>query len=233
LVKEKRHSVALGALAYFAVVLTIAGCSRQLPPGERNNFHAFGVQHASLHFEYFGETRGTEDLFEDSSGLREAHLAHLEIITEKGFHPTITYTVRDVNHAIIVDSVKMQEVRLLDKTFDSLFRLPFDDVPTPDGQFASYIAHGGFHLTGDTNILASGLSLKSHVWQLGEETSYIYEFKGLIIGRKTIVEGHENDLRLMSIDTTSPIDPARFVPPHGFPVRDVTKGIPNAPRSEP
>jgi hypothetical protein len=222
-----------GLFAYLAIVLTIVGCSRELPPGERNNFHPFGVQHASLHLEYFGEIRGTDDLFEDSSGIREAHLVHLEMITEKGFHPTITYTVRDVNHATIIDSVKMREVRLIDKTFDSLFHLPFDDVPTPDGHFASYIAHGGYHLAGDTTILASGLSLKSHVWQLGEETSYLFEFKGLIIGRKTIFEGHENDLRLVSIDTTSPIDPARFNPPHGFPVIDMTKDIPNAPRSEP
>jgi hypothetical protein len=75
--------------------------------------------------------------------------------------------------------------------------------------------------------------LKSHIWQLAEQSSYIYEFKGLVVGRMSNFNGHENDLRLMSIDTTSPIDPARFEPPHGFPVIDMTRSIPNTPRSEP
>ncbi len=219
--------------ASFAVIVMIASCSRPLPPGERNNFHYFGVQHASLHLEYFGDMRGTEDLFEDSSGLREAHLVHSELITEKEFHPTMTYTVRDMGHVTVVDSVKVQELRVIDKTSDSLFHLPNGDVPTPEDQFASYIEQGGFHLLGDTNILAGSMSLKAHVWQLGEQSSYIFEFKGLVVGRKDILDGQENDLRLLSIDTTSPIDPARFEPPHGFPVMDRTKPRPNRPGSEP
>jgi hypothetical protein len=213
--------------------LTIAGCSRELPPGERNNFHPFGVQHASLHLEYFGETRGTEDLYEDSSGLREAHYVHSEIITEKAFQPTITCTIRDLTQITVVDSVKLQEVRLIDKPFDSLFHLPYGDVPTPDGQFASFIKRGGYSLHGDTDILAGSMDIKAHVWRLNEEESNIYEFKGLIIGRKTVINGHESDLRLLSIDTTSPIDPARFVPQHGFRVMDMTKTMMNQSRSQP
>jgi hypothetical protein len=215
------------------IVLAIAGCSRQLPPGERNNFHAFGVQHAALHLENFGDTRGTEDMYEDSSGLREVHIVHSELITEKAFRPTITYTVRDVSHVTLVDSVKIQEVRLFDKSADSLFHLPFGDVPTPEAQFASYFEQRSYHLRGDTNILASGLNLKSHIWQLAEQPSYIYEFKGLVVGRMSDFSGHENYLRLTSIDTTTPIDPARFSPPHGFQVIDMTKGAQNASPSEP
>ena len=98
LIKEERHSVPRSMFACLTILLAIAGCSRELPPGERNNFHVYGVGHASLHFEYFGDTRGTEDLYEDSSGLREAHIVHSELITAKAFHPTITYTVRDVSH---------------------------------------------------------------------------------------------------------------------------------------
>ena len=85
----------------------------------------------------------------------------------------------------------------------------------------------------DTIIIASGLNLKSHVWQLGGQPSYLFEFKGLLVGRMSNMDGHENDLRLISIDTTSPIDPARFDPPHGFPVMDREKSAPKAPTSEP
>jgi hypothetical protein len=233
LVKEKRHNVPRGMFAFIAILLTIAGCSRQLPPGERNNYHPFGVGHASLHLEYFGDTRGTEDMYEDSSGLREAHGIHSEFITEKAFHPTITYTARIVDSVAIVDSIKQQEIRLIDKSVDSLFHLPYSDVPTPQDRFRNYFEQRGYTLHGDTNILASGMNLKSHVWQLGEQASYIFEFKGLIVGTKNNIDGHENDLRLMSIDTTSPIDPARFEPPHGFPIIDRTKHRMNAHGSEP
>ncbi len=219
--------------ACLTILLAIAGCSRELPPGERNNFHVYGVGHASLHFEYFGDTRGTEDLYEDSSGLREAHIVHSELITAKAFHPTITYTVRDVSHVTIVDSVKMLEERLIDHTFDSLFRLPDGDVPTPDNQFADFFEQRGYHLRGDTTITAGDMNLKSHVWELGEQPSFVFEFKGLVVGRKINIDGSENDLRLMSIDTTTPIDPARFEAPHGFPVRDETKVETQAPGSEP
>jgi hypothetical protein len=219
--------------AYLTIVLTIAGCSRQLPPGERNNFHSFGVAHAALHLENFGVTRGTEDMFEDSSGLREVHIVHSEFMTEKAFHPTITYTVRNVSNITIVDSVKVVELRMIDETSDSLFHLPYGDVPTPEGQFASHFEQHGYVLRGDTTIIASGMNLKSHIWQLGVQPSYLFEFKGLIVGRMTNMNGHENDLRLISIDTTSPIDPARFNPPHGFPVVDREKSAPNAPTSEP
>jgi hypothetical protein len=210
----------------FAFVLfcgIAAGCSRQLPPGERNNYRPFGVQHAALHLEYFGNTRGTEDLYEDSSGLREAHFTHFEVIGQDAFHPTFVYTLRDIGAVTIVDSVKMQTVRLVDKTTDSLFHLPSDEVPTPDGQFGSFFARRGFVLRGDTNIVASGVTLKAHIWQQAEEPSYIFEYKGLTVGKMNNYDGRENDLRLMSIDTVTPIDPSRFVAPNGFPVMDMTK----------
>jgi hypothetical protein len=233
LIKEERHNVSPGLFVGIVIVLAIAGCSRQLPPGERNNFHPFGVEHASLHFEYFGFTRGSEDLYEDGSGLREVHDIHSEAITEKGFHPTSTYTVRDVSHTTTVDSVKMVEVRLIDKTMDSLFHLPNGDIPTPDGQFGSTATQRGYALRGDTIIVASGVSIKAHIWQLGVQQSFLFEFKGLIVGNKANINGNENELRLMAIDTTSPIDPARFEPPHGFPVMDLTKESSNSPGSQP
>ncbi len=228
MIKEKRHSSSLGVIASVAIVLAIAGCSRQLPPGERNNYRPFGVEHATLHFEYFGNTRGTEDLYEDSSGLREAHLIHSELITEKGFHPIFNYTVRNVGQVTIIDSVKMLEIRMIDKMNDSLFHLPYGDVPTSDSQFSSFFGHVGYTLRGDTNIVANNITLKAHVWQLGDRPTYIYEFKGLLVGRKS----NTGDLRLLSIDTTTPVDPARFEPPHGFPVMDRTKA-PDSPNPTP
>jgi hypothetical protein len=208
----------------FLLLCAIAtGCSRQLPPGERNNYHPFGVQHVALHLEYFGGTRGTEDLYEDSSGLREAHYSHFEVIGKDAFHPTIVYTLRDIGAVTIVDSVKMQTVRLVDKMTDSLLHLPMDEVPNPEDQFASFVGRRGFVLRGDTNIVASGITLKAHVWQQAQYPSYLFEYKGLTVGKTNNYDGHENDLRLMSIDTVTPIDPNRFVAPNGFPVMDMTK----------
>ena len=191
------------------------------------------MEHASLHFEYFGFTRGSEDIYEDSSGLREGHDIHSEAITEKAFHPTNTYTVREGSRVTAVDSVKMVEVLRIDKTMDSLFHLPSGDIPTPDDQFASAFKQRGYVLRGDTNILVSGMSLKAHIWQLSERPSYLFEFKGLIVGNKANINGQENELRLMAIDTTSPIDAARFEPPHAFPLMDLTKESSNSPGSQP
>lgn len=223
----------LGVFVCVAVILAVAGCSRQLPPGQHNNFHAYGVQHASLHLEYFGDTRGTEDFFEDSAGLREAHGVHSEFVTDEKFQPTSTYTVRIGSNITIVDSVRVVEVRLTDKTADSLFHLPADNVPTPEEQFKNFIGKRGFILRGDTSIQASGMSLKAHVYQSGEQPSYLFEYKGLILGSSNNNEGHITELRLMSIDTISPIDPARFVSPHGLPVMDMNKAVRNAPGSQP
>jgi hypothetical protein len=206
------HRKTFGVLLCCALA---AGCSRQLPPGERNNFHPFGVEHASLHFEYFGDIRGSEDFYEDSSGLREAHDIHSELITEKGFHPTYTYTVRDVSHVTSVDSVKIVELRMIDKTMDSLFHLPNGDVPAPDDQFGSAVSQRGYVLRRDTSILASGMNITAHVWQLGEQPSYLFEFKGFVVG------------------TMANINPARFEPPHGFPIMDLSKAPSDGSGSQP
>ncbi len=216
----------------FLVVLfcgLTAGCSRQLPPGERNNFHPFGVRHAWLHLEYLGDTRGWEDIYEDSSGFLEAHLVHSEIAVKDQFHSTITYTVRRGSSVTVVDSVQQKEIRLLDRISDSLYHLPNGDVPTPDDQFGSYFGQQGYIVRGDTTIVAGNMSLKSHIWQVGQQQNYIFEFQGFIVGSKSNIEGHENDLRLISMDTTSLLDPAWFSPSHGFPVVDMTKGMPTAP----
>ena len=205
--------------ALFFCCVAAAGCSRHLPPGEHNNFHPYGVEHAALHFEYFGDIRGTEDLFVDSFGAREAHIIHSELITDDGFRPTITYSIRTGSDLTIVDSVQHAEIKLIDRMMDSVYHLLPSQVPTPQGEFANVFTPKGFHLTGDTTILG----LNAHIWAHHGTPGFMLEWRGLVVGSKDIIEGHEHELRLLSIDTTTPIDPARFIPPLGFPVHDLTK----------
>ena len=201
-----------------AIVFSIAGCSRELPPGSRNNFHPYGVEHATLHLEYFGDVRGTEDFFIDSFGTREAHGVHNEVITPDGFHPTITCTVRTGSDVIVIDSVKQVEAHMLDPVLDSLYRLS-GSVPSSEEQFKNYYRSLNYHIIGDTTVLG----LLAHIWQLAEAPSYVFEWRGLIIGNKNGMGGHITNLRLLSVDTTSPIPPARFEVSHGFHVLDLTK----------
>ncbi|HZK76994.1 MAG TPA: hypothetical protein VFD13_08810 [Candidatus Kapabacteria bacterium] len=196
-----------------------AGCSRHLPAGEHNNFHPYGVEHAALHFEYFGDIRGTEDFFIDSFGTREAHIIHSELITDKGFRPTITYSIRTGSDITVVDSVQHVEVKLLDRMMDSIYHLLPSQVPTPQAEFGNVFVPKAFHLAGDTTILG----LKADIWEHHGTPGFMLEWRGLVVGSMDINEGHEHELRLISVDTTNPIDPARFVPPSGFPVHDVTK----------
>ena len=220
-------------IVFFLLVLSaIAGCSGG-DKGPVNNFHPYGIRHAAMHLEYFGLTRGTDDLFFDNFGEREAHIAHSEIITDKDFHPTITYSVRNLANVTVVDSVKMDAVRLIDKTYDSLYHLSPGDMPTYEEQFKGFFGNRGYVMRGDTTIRTPGVTLHAHVWQQGEMPSYIYEFNGLVVGNYININGNTNELRLVSIDTVNAIDTARFVPPVGFPLRDMTKQSSNLSSQQP
>ncbi|MFI5202343.1 MAG: hypothetical protein ACHQNE_08145 [Candidatus Kapaibacterium sp.] len=204
---------------FFSCCIMAAGCSRHLPAGEHNNFHPYAVRHAALHFEYFGDVRGTEDFFIDSFGEREAHIVHCELITQKGFRQTITYSIRQGWDLVIVDSVQRVEVKLIDRMMDSVYHLLPSQVPTSQAEFANVFTPKGFRLAGDTTVHG----LNAHIWVNQGTQGFMLEWRGLVVGSKDVIEGHEHELRLLSIDTTSPIDPARFIPPSGFPVHDLTK----------
>lgn len=210
-------------LALIAACIAASSCSRDLPPGQRNNFHPYAVHHAALHFEYFGDVRGTDDLFIDSFGAREAHIVHFEVVTDKGFVPTITYSVRTGSNLDVVDSVRRVEVKLIDRPLDSIEHLLPSDIPTIEGGFRDSFVPPGYSAAGDTTVLG----MKAHLWTNPHVPSYLIEWDGMLIGRWDLGGGHLHELRLISIDTTSPIDPARFIPPPGFPVHDLTK--PGAP----
>lgn len=199
--------------------LTSAGCSHHLPPGEHNNFHPYAVRHAILHFEYFGDIRGTEDLIVDSFGAREVHIVHFEIASEKGFIPRINYIVRTGADLDVVDSVRRVEVKLIDRPLDSLEHLLPGNIPTVEEAFRNNFVPPGYSAAGDTTVLG----LKAHVWTNPHIPSYLIEWSGILIGKGDEVGGRVHELRLMSIDTTTPVDPARFIPPSGFPIRDLTK----------
>jgi hypothetical protein len=229
--KEMPRNSALIFAFWLLSLSMIAGCSHE--KGPMNNFHPYGINHAALHLEYFGETRGTDDLFFDNFGKREAHIMHSEVITDKGFRPTFTYSARNFATVTAVDSIKLTAVRLIDKTYDSLFHLSPGDVPTPEQQFASFFGSQGFVRRGDTVIRAQGVTLDAHVWQQSEQPSYLYEYRGLVVGNYANIGGHVNELRLVSIDTVNAIDTMRFAPPNGFPLRDLTKQGSNLPNGQP
>jgi hypothetical protein len=206
------------------VPLLLIGCSRN-----KAKFHPYGIQHAIVHLQYFGEIRGTDDIIFDNYGDREAHITHSELITDKEFRPTIKYVVAAKGSIITVDSVKFESQLMKDNISDSLFHLSPGDAPTPQEQFASFFGKQGFVMRGDTLIRAQGASLNAHVWQHALTPSYLYEFNGLIVGNYANLNGHINELRLISIDTVTAIDTTRFTPPNSFPIRDMTKRPSNLP----
>ena len=217
-------------LAVFILPLLSLSCTRD---NAKNGFHPYDIQHGALHFEFFGDTRGTDDLFFDRFGDREAHVTHSEIITDKEFRPSVKYVVLTKGNVIVVDSARFETVRLKDKISDSLYRLSPGDVPTAEEQFAIAFGKQGFVQRADTLIRTQGVVIKAHVWQLAEMPSFVFEFKGLIVGNYSNVNGHINELRLVSIDTVNAIDTMRFIPPNGFPIKDMTKQGSNLPNNQP
>ncbi|HEY3874024.1 MAG TPA: hypothetical protein VGM92_00975 [Candidatus Kapabacteria bacterium] len=201
-----------------AACLIAAGCSRELPIGEHNNFHCYGIRQATLHFEYFGETRGTQDISFDRFGEREAIHIHYDQMTEKGFIPTVRYTVREAGRITIVDSVRYEEQRLIDPNLDSLYRLQTTDLPTAEDQFRHVFSRLGYSTIGDTTIVG----LHAHIWQFHKQQSFVYESAGILVGKIDSYLGHTNELRLVSIDTVH-VDTTAFRIPHGFQVLDLTK----------
>ena len=199
-----------------ALFVVLAGCSRQLPSSEHNNFHRYGIERGEFHYEFLGNTRGTEDIYFDHYGEREANVTHSELIAEKGFRPTLTDMVRTLGKVTIVDSVQQVEVHTEDPMFDSLFRLPLGDVPSAEEQFQRSFSTIGYVPSGDTVILG----LRAHIMMQRGTGNVLYEWNGISLGSRESALGTTTALRLTSFDTTK-VDTMQFYPAHVFAVHEM------------
>lgn len=198
--------------------IAVGGCSRQLPAGEHNNFHPYGIEHVALHFEYFGAIRGSEDIYIDSFGTREVHVVNSALITPQGFEPTITYTMRDRGKIVVVDSIRRLEAKMIDRTMDSIYHLVPTDVPAPQAVLRDIYGPQAYTLAGDTTVLG----LPAHIWRHSGIPGFLLVWRGIIVGDRATIQGQVKELRLMSFDTTTPINSSIFTPPSGFPIHDFT-----------
>ncbi len=218
--REKSRLLGGGAVALatcllaacLLVVASLTSCNKTLPPTARNSYHPYSVQHATLHFEYFGDTRGTEDLFVDSFGLVEAHDMNFEHISPThGLEPTQSYSVRRGADVAIVDSFTGRRLSVRDSVLDSVMHL--SSPPSPEQAFEDHFSVLGYHRTGTTQKI--GVTVNT--WQLGQDPIFLYEWHGVIVGRETHGRGGGGtELRLISIDSTSPVDPKYFIVPDAF-----------------
>ncbi|MDP4200513.1 MAG: hypothetical protein Q8922_14990 [Bacteroidota bacterium] len=195
------------------------GCHRSGAPGS-DGFHPYGIRHAHLHFEYFGNARGNEDLWFDSLGVIEARWTHSDFGTDKGFQTSNTYTVKHRAQVTIVDSMRTIELHILDARLDSMYHLQGGDVPDPEQVFREYFSKVGYHLIGDT--IVCGLHAKK--WQQGDQMVYLLESDGLIVGSQQGPIGVGVEFRLISADTVSAIDPSRFVATSNYPIQNIRGG---------
>jgi hypothetical protein len=205
----------LVAALIFGAALLASGCKKSA-----EKFHPYGVRHAIMHFEYLGSSRGYEDLFIDSFGVLEAHYVHADMVSQKEVKTIKIMTVKHGSSNTVVDSMMMAESTDKDSRLDSLYHLSPGDAPTPEGEFESFFKEGRFHKIADTTVLG----LHAHLWQQAEDPVYITEWRGIQIGRKVSVVGPDFELKLVSVDTTTPVDPKVFIAPTGLPP------IPPAPR---
>ena len=179
----------------------------------KQKFRPYGVQRAHLHFEFFGSSRGYEDLFIDSFGALETHFVHQDLVSKNEVKTIKLMIVKRGADLTIVDSQLLAESKTKDTRLDSLYQLSPGDAPSSEEEFASYFKEGRFHKIGDTTVLG----LKANVWEQAEDPVYVIEWRGVMIGRKVSIIGPEMELRLASVDTTSPIDPKLFIAPTGLP----------------
>ncbi len=203
------------------LALAIGSCHRSNGPQE-NGFHPYAIRHATLHFEYEGTARGREEMYIDSFGILEAKWVHSEVQEKKddkeGFRTTSVYTTKHRAQVTIVDSEKKMEIHIKDTRFDSLYRLDKDDVPSPEQVFSEYFTKLKYHVVCDTIVL--GIHAKK--WQQEEQPMFVVESGGIILGNQFGPAGLGFGLRLVSIDTVSPIDPSRFVAKSDYPIQNIT-----------
>ncbi len=210
------------AACLLLLVLSVGSCNKASGPAALNSYRPYSIDHAIMHFENFGEVRGTEDLFIDSFGHLEAHYIHSEHATQKAFEATITLSIKHWATATIIDTGHGQTVRLKDVTLDSLYHLPSGDVPSAEEHFGSVFTQLGYHQAGDTTL--AGIHM--HIWQLASDPVFVFEWHGILVGRKIGPPGMGMELRLVSVDTTSAVDPARFQSPTTYPIRDLASPPP-------
>jgi hypothetical protein len=186
-------------------LLSAVGCKRSGP------FHPYGVQHAKMHFEFLGSSRGYEDLFVDSFGVLEAHFIRQDIVGQQDIKNVHVMIVKHGPMITVVDSGMLAESTTKDPRLDSLYKL--SNGPGPEEEFSAFFKEGRFHKVGDTTILG----LKAHIWQQGEASAYLTEWQGIVIERRISGMGPEMYTKLISVDTSSAIDPKMFIPPTGLP----------------
>jgi hypothetical protein len=200
-----------------AIGLYVVSCAPREQPEEKavaNGFKPYGVEHATLNFEYGGMTRGTETLWIDSFGLAEARMIHSEQITEEGFRPRKNYSIKSGASVTIIDSGLGKAFHFTEPLIDSLLKLPAGSVPSSEEQFKRYFAQIGYTHIGDT-VLAG---LPSQIWKQRDVPNYLFSWRAIIVGKHTDTPAGPIDLVLRSVDTTSPIDRARFIVPAGLPI---------------
>jgi hypothetical protein len=196
-------------LVVLLAALVASGCKKS----GHEKFLPYGVQHARMHFEFLGSSRGYEDLFVDSFGVYEAHFVHQDMVSSKDVKTVKLLVIKRGSELAVTDSMQMAQSLTKDTRLDSLYKLSSGDAPGPEEEFASFFKEGRFHKIADTTVLG----LKANLWQQAEDPVYIIEWRGIVIGRKVTAVGPEMELKLVSVDTTSPIDPKIFIAPTGLP----------------
>ena len=157
--------------------------------------------------------RGPETLWIDSFGHVEARHTHSEQITQKGFKARVAYAVKNGALVTIVDTVTRRTFRFVDPALDSLYSLP-GQVPSAEKQFADFFSSIGYQHVGDTTIAG----LPARIWKHTSIDSKLWEWRGLVIAKHVNGPNGPVDMRLVSFDTTTPVDHSRFVAPTGYPI---------------
>jgi hypothetical protein len=188
--------------------LLVNGCKKS-----GDTFHPYGVKRAIMHFEFLGASRGYEDLFIDSFGVLEAHFVHADMVGPKEVKTIKMLSIKQGPSITVVDSMILAESTEKDSRLDSLYHLSASNAPSPEEEFTSFFKEGRFHKVADTTVLG----LHAHLWQQAEDPVYITEWEGIVIGRKVSSVGPDLELKLVSVDTTTPIDRKVFVAPTGLP----------------
>lgn len=202
------------SLLILAGLVTIAGIQCHTRSGPQAQFRPYHMRHAIVRLEYVGQARGYEEIYIDSFGVLEARHGHSEVmIKDSIYQPNISYSLKRGSDVTIIDSLKGSANHFVDKRLDSLYKLPASDVPSPEEAFAAFFSKH-FRQSGDTTIAG----VHARIWRQLDPQVTLVEWGGLILVRQVGPPGLGMELRTISIDTVTPIDPARFAQPAGIPL---------------
>lgn len=203
-------------LVLFFLAFGIVGCERSAKEPAKNetlsdgtvanpnSFKRYGVKQGHIRLDFSGLYRGGEDLYWKDYGVTEARFINSEFLAENGIQALKHVTLS--NGPIVIKAKPEQGtgLRYRDTFVDSLMKL--EPMPSIEQMSRAALLASKHELIGKDSVLG----LVTDVWHQKAMNAKLYLWNGIVIKREVVGGPAPHTLVATSIDTLTPVDPAKF-----------------------